>query len=394
MTTTDEYTAEALSMLSQYGQTVNVSGNGLAKCPYVYKEQYDVGDIITIAFSGKTAKVQILSVTERWAWNQYDINFSFGKPQNTLSEQLQIMLRKIQGASDKTNSIESVKWYTIPTDNLMPKEDVTCNTLGFTGAIASGGNTFTLYLDNEGTGAKTYNIYVKNLSGNYNLTLTTGRSGKTNYVLKGGVNLTGRILVDDEGNITSQSVTATSVIERGNNQPATSDGVNEAISAEEYARNMAITNAINNLDVLQAGGDGKYIESISETDGKISATEKSLGNMVPVDEVTSGNMHSVTSNTVAQNLKNYPFLQRGIWDEINQFSLDFGFGYLLFCISPYSYATNIYYVQARHRFGLESYIQNIMQGNNNPQYNLNVDENNILTVSGDPCVPVLCQLTN
>ena len=33
----------------------------------------------------------------------------------------------------------------------------------------------------------------------------TGRAGKTNYVLKGGVNPTCRILVDDEGNITSQT---------------------------------------------------------------------------------------------------------------------------------------------------------------------------------------------
>jgi hypothetical protein len=106
----------------------------------------------------------------------------------------------------------------------MSASDVTFNTIGFTGTMTAN-KTFTLYLDNEKTGAKSYNIYVKNLSGNFNLTLTTGRAGKTNYVLKGGVNLTGRILVDDEGNITSQSVTATSVIESGNNQPATSGGV-------------------------------------------------------------------------------------------------------------------------------------------------------------------------
>ena len=228
MTTTDEYTAEALSMLSQYGQTVNVSGNGLAKCPYIYKEQYDVGDIITIAFSGKTAKVQILSVTERWAWNQYDINFSFGKPQNNLAEQLQLMLRKIQGASNKANATESVKWYTIPTATSMLADDVTFNTIGFTGTMTAN-STFTLYRDSEGTGAKSYNIYTKNLSGNYNLTLTTGVSGKSNFTIKGGQNIVARILVDEEGNIISQGMTATSVIESGNTQPATSGGVADAI---------------------------------------------------------------------------------------------------------------------------------------------------------------------
>jgi hypothetical protein len=152
------------------------------------------------------------------------------------------MLRKIQGASDKTNSIESVKWYTIPTDNLMPKEDVTCNTLGFTGTIASGGNTFTLYLDNEGTGAKTYNIYIKNLSGNDKLTLTTGKSGATNYQLSSG-NYVGQIYVDENGNIFEKSLSATNTISIGNLQPATSSGVARAISSEESARNAAIENA-------------------------------------------------------------------------------------------------------------------------------------------------------
>jgi hypothetical protein len=258
MTTTDEYTAEALSMLTQYGQTITVSGNGLAKCPYVYKEQYDVGDIITIAFSGKKAVAQILSVTERWAWNQYDINFSFGKPQNTLSEQLQIMLRKIQGASDKTNSIESVKWYTIPTDNLMPKEDVTCNTLGFTGAIASGGNTFTLYLDNEGTGAKTYNIYVKNLSGNDKLTLTTGKSGATNYQLSSG-NYVGQIYVDENGNIFEKSLSATNTISIGNLQPATSSGVAQIITDTKNGTVME------NLDLNSYTECGLYVTKNDES---------------------------------------------------------------------------------------------------------------------------------
>ena len=50
--------------------------------------------------------------------------------------------------------------------------------------------------------------------------------------------------------------------------------------------------------VASVGGNGKYISAISETDGKINATATDLGNMVPVNSVTSGNMHSVTSNAV------------------------------------------------------------------------------------------------
>ena len=56
--------------------------------------------------------------------------------------------------------------------------------------------------------------------------------------------------------------------------------------------------------VASVGGDGKYISAISETDGKINATATDLGNMVPVNSVTSGNMHSVTSGAV------YPIKQK------------------------------------------------------------------------------------
>ncbi|MBQ2173703.1 MAG: hypothetical protein II453_01125, partial [Alphaproteobacteria bacterium] len=283
MTTESEYEAEALSMLTQYGQTIQMSGNGLAKCPYIYKEQYDVGDLITVAFSGKSAVVQILSVTEHWTWGNYNIQFSFGKPQNNLSEQLQLMLRKIQSASNKEKATESVKWYNVANVNSMPASDVTFNTIGFTGTLTAN-KTFTFYLDDEKTGAKSYNIYVKNLSGNFNLTLTTGRAGKTNYVLKGGVNLTGRILVDDEGNITSQGMTATSTVSSGNSQPVTSGGVAEYVGVTNsqnpiadcndavksglyYFRGASTAHLPTSADgYLSSLGDGSlYVQSYSDT---------------------------------------------------------------------------------------------------------------------------------
>lgn len=227
MTTEDEYEAEAVSMLTQYGQTLTMSGNGLAKCPYIFREQYDIGDLVTVAFSGKSATAQILSITEHWTWGAYDIQFSFGKPQNNLSDQLQLMLRKIQEASNKTNSTDSVRWYTIPTDTAMPKADVTYNTIGFVGNCASGGSTFTLYLDNEKTGAKSYHVYFKQLGGG-KLTLTTGKAGASNLTLNSGTYVA-IIYVDELGNVTSQGATATNSIAVGNTQPATSGGVAQAI---------------------------------------------------------------------------------------------------------------------------------------------------------------------
>ena len=287
MTTESEYEAEAISMLTQYGQTLTMSGNGLAKCPYVFREQYDIGDSVTVAFSGKSAKAQILSITEHWTWGSYDISFSFGKPQNNLADQLQLMLRKIQEASNKTNSTDSVRWYTIPTDTAMPKADVTYNTIGFVGTVNTGA-TFTLYLDNEKTGAKTYHVYFKQLGGTGKLTLTTGKAGASDLVLNAGTYVA-IIYVDENGNVTNTASTPTSTIEAGSTQPATSGGVS-----------TQITNTISGLSVSSVGGSGKYIEAISETDGKISATVQNIANTVAVN-----NMQSVTSNAVYQKLSNF-----------------------------------------------------------------------------------------
>lgn len=199
MTTEAEYQTEAIAMLTQYGQTVHMAGNGLAKCPYIYKEQYNVGDWITVAFSGKSAIVQILSVTEHWVFGSYDIQFQFGKPQNTLADQLQLILRKIQSASEKASSTDSIRWYTISTDTEMPKADVTYNTFGFIGDVGDGA-TFKLYLDDENNGAKTYHVYLKQLAGNGKLTLTTGVEGAENLILDSGTYVT-IIYVDNMGNV-------------------------------------------------------------------------------------------------------------------------------------------------------------------------------------------------
>ena len=236
MTSESEYEAEAYSMLNQYGQTINVSGQGLAKCPYIFKEQYNIGDTITLAFSGKSAKAQILSVTENWGWGQYGIQFSFGKPQNDLSRQMQLILKQIQKASNKTTTTSSVKYYTIPTDTTMPKADVIYDRIGFEGTCASGGSTFQLYFDSEKTGAKTYHVYFKQLGGG-NLTLTTGVAGKSNLVLNSGTYVS-IIYVDQEGNVLSQGTTPVNSVTVNNMQSVSSNAVASAISEFVKQKNL------------------------------------------------------------------------------------------------------------------------------------------------------------
>lgn len=229
MTDESEYEAEALSMLSQYGQTLELSGQGLAKCPYIFKEQYNIGDTITVAFSGKSAKVQILSVTEHWSFGNYGIEFSFGKPQNDFSRQMQLILNQIQRASNKDKKTESVFWYHIPTDTTQKKSEVIYDTIGFDGTSASGGSTFTLYYNSDKTGAKTYHVYIKQLGGG-NLTLTTGVTGKESLTLPSGTYVA-IIYVDEEGNVKYQTATPVSTPIVNSSQPITSGGVYNAISS-------------------------------------------------------------------------------------------------------------------------------------------------------------------
>ena len=226
LTTQDEYEAEALAMLTQYAQTVTLSGNGLAKCPYEFKKQYNVGDYITVSFSGNKAKVQILSVTQNWSWNSYSLSFEFGKPQNTLDEQLQLLLKKVQ-SGEKPRTTDSVFWYTIPTDTEQSKDEVKYNTIGFIGDCGAGGSTFQLYLDNEKNGSKSYHIYFKELAGK-TLTLTTGRAGAQDLTVSTGTYVL-IVYVDENGNINEQGTTATDVVVQGNTQPVTSDAVANAI---------------------------------------------------------------------------------------------------------------------------------------------------------------------
>lgn len=247
LTTQEEYENEADAMLRQYGQTLTVQGAGLIKSPYVFREQYDIGDYITLSFSDKTAKVQITSVTEQISCNNKTLSFTFGKPVNGLDRQLDLMLKKIQSASSATSeaSTNSVKWYTTPADTAQGSGDVTFNTLGFTGS----GGTFTLYLDDEKTGSKSYHLYIKNLTGS--LVLTTNK-GATDLTLISGSYIA-NIFVDEDGNIINQGMTAINSVESGNTQPVTSGAVYDAISSSIGSPD--VTNATGVLPIAHGGTD-------------------------------------------------------------------------------------------------------------------------------------------
>lgn len=342
MTSESEYEAEALAMLTQYGQTLNIAGNGLAKSPYVFKKNYNIGDSITIAFSGKLAVAQILSVTEHWTWGQYGIDFSFGKPQNDLSRQFQLILKQIQKASDKNVTTESIKYYTIPTDTTMPKSDVIYDRIGFTGDCGEG-SSFTLYLDNEKTGAKTYHVYFKQLSGG-KITLTTGKEGAQNLVLNSGTYVA-IIYVDAEGNVSNAGSTATQVIESGNTQPVESGAVANVISEEVENRNTAIENAISEItSVTTANDKTPYLRRINQNYDR-EVLNKIIGGSFAVNQlVQNGNFENANNwssgigeLTVSNNIARVTYVTTGQYNQdLRQYM-------------PYLKAGNKYLFNIEHR---------------------------------------------
>ena len=268
LTTEAEYENEALSMLNEFAQTLSVSANGLAKCSYIYKKQYNVGDIVAVAFNNREIKSQIISVSENWTHGGYKIDFEFGKPYPNIGNQLQTMMNLIHKASNKGgSSTDSIRWYTIPTDTEMPSCDVTYRTIGFIGNVGSNA-TFKLYLDDQRNGAKTYHVYFKQLGGTGKLTLTTGVAGAVNLVMNPGTYVS-IITVKENGDIQLATATPTNTVESGNNQPVTSDAVvgfsrskyvetnlipgYETMGFMDYVRLVGLRNEINfNIRVASA----------------------------------------------------------------------------------------------------------------------------------------------
>lgn len=274
----NDYKNEAVSKLIEYGQTVSLSGTGLAKCPYVYKEEYDVGDIITVAFTGKTAISRIISLTEYWSNGEYDIEFEFGKPIQDLSRQLSILISKIQTyqATAESSKKSNIRYYSIPSELEMPKEDVILDVIGFVGNLGTG-QTFNLWFDNENkTGSKTYHVYFKQLQGSGKLTLTTGVPGSSTLEFDPGTYVS-IIYVDADGNVSKiigegggGSALVPSMTQAQYDKLTEAEKNNGQIREITNAEGTPIPFAIMNDDLVTSSNVLSAQETVRKIDSKVS----------------------------------------------------------------------------------------------------------------------------
>ena len=83
---------------------------------------------------------------------------------------------------------------------------------------------------------------------------------------------------ETNGKISATATTMDTTPTVNSTNAVTSGGVKTAIDNEATARDTAITNAINALDVTDTAVSGKYVSAVSETDGIISVTRADLPN--------------------------------------------------------------------------------------------------------------------
>lgn len=139
-------------------------------------------------------------------------------------------------------------------------------------------------------------VKMDNNTSNLDMSLIFLDKNKTFYTCR--VEQDGSHVVTASISQSQASLTFDSTPTDNSSNPVTSSGIYNAIKG-----------AIEALDVDSAGGDGKYIESISETDGKISATAQSMDTTPTLNSnkaVTSGGIKGAINSAIetAEDLSN------------------------------------------------------------------------------------------
>ena len=210
LSTTAAMSAEAQNILTQYNQSYELSGAILIKSPYVYKENYNVGDLCTVRFNDKELDIRILSITQNWASGSYDISSVWGKPIRGLSDQVSAINTSTtsnNGTSEAGTNVSGmksgVKSYDLSSSDVtMNGSECIYNIIELTGTLTAN-RTFNFYLDTTRLyGKKIYSLKISATGGKI-ITLTTGIVGKiSETTIAESAPYIIHVMVDDTGNVT------------------------------------------------------------------------------------------------------------------------------------------------------------------------------------------------
>ena len=303
VSTTAALTAEGVSVLSQYAQSYTLTGEVLVKCPYVFKTNYNEGDICTVEFNGISSAVRILDVEEYWGHAEYTLTVTWGKPIATISSQvsgLSTAAASSSGTSESGTNTSGMKSGVLSFDltsanATMAANQCIYNILELTGTM-SANRTVTLYLDTTTLyGRKAYAVNVS-ASGGYLITVTTGISGKSSITfVANGENRIEHIMVDGTGNVLVENLKEASLTSGVLSFDLTS--ANATMAANQCIYNiLELTGTMSAnrtvtlyLDTTTLYGRKIYSVKISATGGKIIT-------------LTTGILSKVSVTTIAESV--------------------------------------------------------------------------------------------
>lgn len=199
-------------------------------------------------------------------------------PNRTTDETIREMQIEVDHLMENIGQIDSLLPPDVSTENLIASVNEVLGFIANLDAAAVGG-----------TGK-----YVKSISQTDGVISATEETFDTTVTQNSGVGVTSGAVYTAISNLsTSLNNLITALDDRLKSTVTSSD---KAIPESEI--NTKITNAVNALDAASAGGNGKYIKEISETDGVISATEGTVDTVVTASSdnlITSGAVNSALS---------------------------------------------------------------------------------------------------
>jgi hypothetical protein len=191
VSTTASLTAKAQAVLKQYNQTYELTGDVLVMSPYIYKEEYNVGDICTVKFNDVELDVRILEINESWQWGEYSISSVWGKPLSLLSGQVSSLStsatssRSTSEAGTNVSGMKSgvVVYNLTSADHVMDGSECLYNLIELSGTLTAN-RVFTFYLDTTRLyGRKAYKVLISAIADTGIRTITFTGGTAVNVVI-------------------------------------------------------------------------------------------------------------------------------------------------------------------------------------------------------------------
>lgn len=211
LSTTEDLEIKAEAVLEESAQTLDLTTSILENAQYRYKDAFDVGDVVTIAFNDEEYDARILDATESRENADYSLSLTIGKPIKGLVGQVRGLSTFVAGnaatgeagtnVSGMKNGI--ISYDLSSADATMTASECIYNILRLTGTLTAS-RAFNMYLDTDRKyGRKVYVILVDAIAdtGSRRITLDAGGDSVVISVTTEAKKLIYHVYINDDGDV-------------------------------------------------------------------------------------------------------------------------------------------------------------------------------------------------